>query len=140
MSAAKPETVLSTGSEIIDSAKRSWNFSTFLRIKPQLGDKAPESLACHIIAADDGKGKNVEIEIPPTADPGLVHNNVSGFIPFSFTDVFDTDATQESIFKAVEGMVSDCVQGINSTVLAYGQTGSGKIAFTCPPTKKLIIF
>lgn len=76
-------------------------------------------------------GKVVALEIPQGADPGLVHNNPSGFVSFSFNEVFDIDATQDDVFNKIQPMVMDVFEGINSTVLAYGQTGSGKTYSIC---------
>ena len=46
---------------------------------------------------------------------------------FEYDQVYDEDATQESIYqKSVASLVEGCFQGYNGTVFAYGQTGSGK--------------
>lgn len=67
----------------------------------------------------------LELDIPPDADPGLVHNNESGRLRYEFDKVYDVDATQEFLFDEVaRSKVIDAIDGINSTVFAYGQTGA----------------
>uniref|UniRef100_A0A914PQJ8 Kinesin-like protein n=1 Tax=Panagrolaimus davidi TaxID=227884 RepID=A0A914PQJ8_9BILA len=46
---------------------------------------------------------------------------------FHFNNVFDENATQETIYDAIaQPIVDDFLGGINGTLFAYGQTGSGK--------------
>ena len=66
------------------------------------------------------------MDIPPDADPGIVHNNTSGKIMYEFNDIFDESTSQETIYEAIaQSKVIDSISGINSTIFAYGQTGSG---------------
>lgn len=128
-----------------------WSFRTFLRVKPPLHTEAlPEArLAFETDDDDDGSGaeggdggllqfhvaqdqdeegepvRRIELEVPLSSEPGLIHNNTSGFVPFCFNDVFGPDARQEDIFSSVRDMILDAFAGINCTVLAYGQTGTG---------------
>jgi hypothetical protein len=113
--------------------EQSWSFVTLLRIRPILKRPGRGVIQYRIT---DGKSdeyaqtfKVLELEIPEGADPGLVHNNKSGFIRFTFNDVFDEDSSQEDIFERIQSMVLDIFEGVNSTVFAYGQTGSGNIRF-----------
>lgn len=67
----------------------------------------------------------IQIEIPPDADPGLVHNN-GGRLRFEFDQIFDVSSSQEYIFDAIaHDKIFDVLDGVNSTIFAYGQTGSG---------------
>ncbi len=45
---------------------------------------------------------------------------------FVFDDVFDADASNEEVFRAVRPTLEDVKAGINGAVLAYGQSGAGK--------------
>jgi len=46
---------------------------------------------------------------------------------FSFDRVFDTDSTQEEVYKySAYPLVEQVLKGYNVTMFAYGQTGSGK--------------
>ncbi|XP_071905444.1 kinesin-like protein KIN-12F [Coffea arabica] len=46
---------------------------------------------------------------------------------FIFDSVFDSNATQEDVFKMVGvPLVNDALAGYNTSILAYGQTGTGK--------------
>lgn len=45
---------------------------------------------------------------------------------FSFEHIFDTLATQASIFLELSQLILSAVDGKNVCVFAYGQTGSGK--------------
>jgi kinesin family member 6/9 len=119
-----------------DHENSSWSFVTITRIRP-LPSKYSERGAINYRISDgisneyDHPFKVLELEIPEGADPGLVHNNKSGYIGFTFNEIFDEEASQDDIFHYVEGMVLDIFQGINSTVFAYGQTGSGKTYSIC---------
>jgi kinesin family protein 6/9 len=75
----------------------------------------------------------IAIEIPPDADPGLVHNNSnSGKLKYEFDHIFDEHASQEKIFSSiVSDKIHEVFEGINCTVFAYGQTGSGKTYSMC---------
>lgn len=139
-----------SGTAAVEEAE--WSFLTFCRIRPPSlqsinlsGKDHQRNIQYRVSDGDeedekkDDKGKNnrnkyckvVALEIPHGADPGLVHNNPSGFVSFSFNEVFDIDATQEDVFSKIQPMVMDIFQGMNSTVLAYGQTGSGKTYSVC---------
>jgi len=68
------------------------------------------------------------MEIPVDADPGIVHNNLSGKITFEFDGIFCQEASQDEIYETVvKSKVLDSINGINSTIFAYGQTGSGEL-------------
>ena len=46
---------------------------------------------------------------------------------FVFDRVFDTDSTQEEVYKySADPLVEQVLKGFNVTMFAYGQTGSGK--------------
>nr|DBA24860.1 TPA: hypothetical protein GDO54_012458 [Pyxicephalus adspersus] len=46
---------------------------------------------------------------------------------FTFDNVANMDATQESVFSCVaKNIIESCMNGYNGTIFAYGQTGSGK--------------
>eukprot|EP00164_Ancoracysta_twista_P005292 GFYU01007244.1.p1 GENE.GFYU01007244.1~~GFYU01007244.1.p1 ORF type:complete len:635 (-),score=92.00 GFYU01007244.1:232-2136(-) len=51
----------------------------------------------------------------------------SGIHNFGFDCVFDDDCTNNNVYNSfVSGIVEDCMEGYNGTILAYGQTASGK--------------
>ena len=134
-----------------------WSFRTFLRVKPPLhmealpGPRPAETdddddgsgnegggglLQFHVAQDQDEDGelvRRIELEVPLSSEPGLIHNNTSGFVPFSFNDVFGPEARQEDIFASVRDMILDVFVGINCTVLAYGQTGTGMFASVWAP-------
>mmetsp|Transcript_18695 Transcript_18695/g.27048 ORF Transcript_18695/g.27048 Transcript_18695/m.27048 type:complete len:769 (-) Transcript_18695:208-2514(-) len=121
-------------SDIADK-EQAWSFVTLARIRPAMHHRGRGMMEYRITSGDAEENANtykvLELEIPFGADPGLVHNNASGFIPFTFNEVFDMDAKQEDVFSYIQDMVLDIFDGINSTVLAYGQTGSGKTYSMC---------
>lgn len=46
---------------------------------------------------------------------------------FTYDRVFESNSSQEDLFKEIGvKVISQVLEGINSTVLAYGVTGSGK--------------
>lgn len=46
---------------------------------------------------------------------------------FKFTEIFDTDVSQEELFdKVAKPTVLSALEGFNGTIFAYGQSGSGK--------------
>lgn len=132
-----------------------WSFRTFVRVKPPLhledaagegGGREPDKdddeeeedgrssggadqlLQFHTVQERGSDGEQVarmELEIPLTAEPGLIHSNTSGFAKFYFNEVFDQGAGQDQVFDSVRDMIIDSFSGINSTILAYGQTGTG---------------
>lgn len=120
---------------------QNWSFRTFLRIKPPLfqGTNISENsfndnlLHFHVLDELEDEAphakrrgnKRLELEIPLTADPGLVHNHTSGYVPFDFNEVFGPESGQEAVFDEVAPMITDSFKGINCTILAYGQTGTG---------------
>ena len=127
-----------------DTKEAEWSFLTFCRLRPPslqtLSQPDKDQLITQYRVTDGGQSngdkdnrscKIVSLEIPQDADPGLIHNNPSGFVSFSFNEVFDIDATQEDVFNKIQPMVQDIFNGMNSTVLAYGQTGSGKTYSIC---------
>ena len=142
-----------SGTTTLEEAE--WSFLTFCRIRPpnfSLPEKEQRNIQFRVSEWDEDEtksedeegrlvkvdhakskkaGKVVALEIPQGADPGLVHNNPSGFVSFSFNQVFDIDATQDDVFAKIQPMVMDVFEGMNSTVLAYGQTGSGKTYSIC---------
>eukprot|EP01038_Epipyxis_sp_PR26KG_P011639 gene11639-15589_t len=112
------------------SKSDQWCIETFLRIRPSLRNN--ESTFTYkiddITIADGNKRSIIDIEIPPDADPGIVHNNsLSGKLRFEFDKIFDDNTTQEEIFDQIaKDKVLGAMDGINCTIFAYGQTGSGK--------------
>jgi kinesin family member 6/9 len=122
-------------SESLDQ-KSSWSFVTMARIRPLPATYSSRGAINYRISDGTSNDYNhpfkiLELQIPEGADPGLVHNNKSGYIGFTFNEVFDEESTQDDIFHCVENMASETFEGINSTVFAYGQTGSGKTFSIC---------
>ena len=143
-----------------------WSFRTFLRVKPPLhledsSHVSPEfepyptdeedrsgggdnnGLLQFHTAQEEGEGGEdvwrLELEIPLTAEPGLIHNNATGFVPFCFNEIFEPDSSQDQVFDSVKDMINDAFIGINCTILAYGQTGTGQ-SVCCFIDKLLIKF
>lgn len=126
----------------------NWSFRTFLRVKPPVHAHSPgdpvsdpvsdpvgegvdgsAQLNYEVSAAEDEEGCavwRIELEVPLSAEPGLIHNNTTGFVPFCFNNVFGPTADQADVFNSVRDMIVDAFRGINCTVLAYGQTGTGE--------------
>lgn len=127
----------------IKSENSSWSFITLIRIRPlplinsnrgRIEYKINENKLNEENNNNNNNNnsfKSFEVQIPIGADPGLVHNNKSGYIGFTFNDIFDIDSTQEDIFNRIIDMIIDIFNGINSTIFAYGQTGSGKTYSMC---------
>lgn len=119
------------------TAAESWSFQTFARIRPPLksySESINYTVTDSIIPQKRNAAKHfktIHLEIPEGADPGLVHSNTSGSIPFTFNDIFPEDTTQEELFSHFYSMILDTFRGISSTILAYGQTGSGKTYTIC---------
>ena len=62
----------------------------------------------------------IDVEIPPDADPGLVHNNISGSLQFDFDKIFDTNVTQDNVFDIVaRSKISNVLEGIHSFIYSY---------------------
>lgn len=54
----------------------------------------------------------IDLDIPPDADPGLVHNNITGNLQFDFDKVFDINATQDNVFDNVaRKKISNVLEG-----------------------------
>lgn len=51
---------------------------------------------------------------------------MGNFSQFKFDKVFSDGASQETVFRSVQGVVKSALDGHNVCVFAYGQTGSGK--------------
>eukprot|EP01029_Cantina_marsupialis_P017232 TRINITY_DN3864_c0_g2_i7.p1 TRINITY_DN3864_c0_g2~~TRINITY_DN3864_c0_g2_i7.p1 ORF type:complete len:938 (-),score=237.67 TRINITY_DN3864_c0_g2_i7:371-3184(-) len=86
------------------------NIRVFCRCRPQLGDeKALESAT----------------QFPASGDV-LVRNNKNLVKKWEFDQVFSPKATNDTIFKDVEPLVTSVIDGYNACIFAYGQTGSGK--------------
>ncbi len=45
---------------------------------------------------------------------------------FRFDRVFESDATQQSVFDEVTDLIESAIQGHKVCLFSYGQTGSGK--------------
>jgi len=45
---------------------------------------------------------------------------------FTFTQVYQPDATQEQVFKDCESLMTSVLDGFNVCIFAYGQSGTGK--------------
>jgi len=107
-----------------------WSIATFLRIRPAIKKQAasPLSVTYEVVNTPQPECASILFDIPPDADPGLVHNNsLSGKLKFEFDKVFDQNTTQEEIFDNVaKDKIMEAIDGINCTIFAYGQTGSGK--------------
>ncbi|CAG7818554.1 unnamed protein product, partial [Allacma fusca] len=65
-------------------------------------------------------------QICTSVTPGTPQVWIGGNHAFTYDYCFDSDASQESVFQTVTGLVDGCLEGYNATILAYGQTGSGK--------------
>uniref|UniRef100_A0A7S3K768 Kinesin-like protein n=1 Tax=Aureoumbra lagunensis TaxID=44058 RepID=A0A7S3K768_9STRA len=93
--------------------------SVYLRIRPT---KRPSKFYSVV------EGKRMQWEIPLEEVPNSEFiNNTRTKFAFKFDHVLPMDISQEQVFERVgKKVVSNALDGFNSTVFAYGQTGSGK--------------
>ena len=93
--------------------------NVFLRMRPTKKGQVQHELV------DDGAG--VVFDVPKENLSTEVINNSKERHEFRFAQVFERDARQEDIFKAVAlPTILSALDGFNGTIFAYGQTGSGK--------------
>ena len=106
-----------------------------VRLRPLLGAEVADAAAAAAAAADDefarfsircvgGGGGGKEGGAPSV----LIQKPYCDEKHFRFSDVIGPNATQRDVFERIGGdeMVSEILDGINSTMLCYGQTGAGK--------------
>eukprot|EP01084_Bolivina_argentea_P060512 110550_1 len=67
------------------------------------------------------------VEIDTDSSVVAINKSNGQQLEFIADCVFDTDSTQQSVFKNVgEKLIQNTLDGYNTCVFAYGQTGSGK--------------
>ena len=97
------------------------NIATYVRLLP--AQKQSDRLVEYTHSASSA----ISFTIPDDAGPSFFVNSDSNRVTYEFDQVFDADATQNTIFEVVaKSKVLSVFDGINSTVFAFGQTGSGK--------------
>ncbi|KAM4688248.1 kinesin-like protein KIF15 isoform 2-T2 [Discoglossus pictus] len=109
------------------------------------GDPADITISVPSLPSVEGDAIKVFVRIRPPVEGGLggdgdqalclsvlssntirLHSKPEPKI-FTFDNVANIDATQESVFSSVaKNIVESCMNGYNGTIFAYGQTGSGK--------------
>jgi kinesin family protein 6/9 len=122
----------------MEPSQESWSFLTYARVRPASLKETKiryaisnQSEISTTKSFDNKNFKVLSLSIPEGSNPSLIHCNPTGVIPFTFNDVFDSNATQEDIFVRVQQLILDIFSGMNSTILAYGQTGAGKTYTIC---------
>ena len=97
----------------------------FLRLRPDRGKAAAATIPYSVEHDFERSRINFHVDRTKLSDGGV--NNSTEDYSFTFSRVFEPNATQEQVF---DGVCRECCQnvldGYNSTVCAYGQTGSGK--------------
>ena len=81
----------------------SWKIGTYIRIRPpSKKNKGLIDYSSQEYTIEYNKKRAViDVDIPPDADPGLVHNNISGRLQFDYDKIFDTNSTQDEVFEIV---------------------------------------
>lgn len=88
-------------------------------------DDARRSL--RVVATDALERAQREKDPFPEAPPEVATPVAVEAREFALDGVFAQDSSQDEVFQTLgRPVLSDCMAGINGTVLAYGQTGSGK--------------
>lgn len=113
----------SADSESGTTRSESEGIVVYLRIKPS---KQPSKY--YEIDSGCDVGHKLHWNIPPDAVPGSEFvNNTRTKFSFKFNRILPMDISQEQVFDRVgKDVVTNALNGFNSTILAYGQTGSGK--------------
>ena len=113
----------------IAAAVQSVTIGTFVRLKPTANEDLIDIEHADYLFNNNEAGKRtvLHVQVPDSADQGLLLNHISGKLSFEYDKVFEVDATNQLVFNdVVNDKVLDAFNGISSTVFAYGQTGSGK--------------
>lgn len=79
------------------------------------------------------KGKELESNVDSNLNQAItvekdqkqisVYRERKGHAAFSFSNVLDTAASQETLYDLCKDSVGDVMSGVNCSILAYGQTG-----------------
>ena len=114
------------------------NIETYLRLKPLIDDNEN-----NIIDNKRFKSKMINYEIdnniknrifihtPEELRQGYI-NNMRKSYEFKFSGIFEPKTTQEEVFaKLGNKVITNSLEGYNSTIFCYGQTGSGKTYTMC---------
>ena len=114
------------------------NIETYLRLKPLIDDNEN-----NIIDNKRFKSKMINYEIdnniknrifihtPEEIRQGYI-NNMRKSYEFKFSGIFEPKTTQEEVFaKLGNKVITNSLEGYNSTIFCYGQTGSGKTYTMC---------
>ena len=121
---------MTTDVEGVFAAAHNVSIETFVRLKPtDIDDLVAIDHADYLFNNGNQSGKRavLHVQVPESADQGLLLNHATGKLSFEYDKVFDVDATNQLIFnEVVADKVLDAFNGISSTIFAYGQTGSGK--------------
>ncbi len=114
----------------INAAVQSVTIGTYVRLKPTANEDLIDIEHADYLfnnRNEAGKRTVLHVQVPDSADQGLLLNHTSGKLSFEYDKVFEVDATNQLVFNdVVNDKVLDAFNGISSTVFAYGQTGSGK--------------
>ena len=125
------------------------NIETYLRLKPLLQNEIKHynnnyqdsfisndndinnDLSFGPIEYEINNNGFINIHVPEQMRKGYV-NNMKKCYDFKFNDIFEQNSTQEEVFEKIGNkVISNSLEGYNSTVFCYGQTGSGKTYTMC---------
>ena len=125
------------------------NIETYLRLKPLLQNEIKHynnnyqdsfisndndinnDLSFGAIEYEINNNGFINIHVPEQMRKGYV-NNMKKCYDFKFNDIFEQNSTQEEVFEKIGNkVISNSLEGYNSTVFCYGQTGSGKTYTMC---------
>lgn len=127
------------------------NIETYLRLKPLLSNEINHynnnhqesfisnnnynelnnELSLGSIEYEIGNSGYINIHVPEEMRKGYV-NNMKKSYDFKFNDIFEQNSTQEEVFDKIGNkVITNSLEGYNSTVFCYGQTGSGKTYTMC---------
>ena len=111
------------------------NIETYLRLKPILNENENDNknIKSKMInyQIDPNQKNKISIYIPDDLRQGYI-NNMKKSYEFKFTGIFEPKTTQEQIFlKLGNKVITNSLEGYNSTIFCYGQTGSGKTYTMC---------
>jgi len=81
----------------------NWTIGTYIRIRPpsKKNKGLIEYTSEEYTIESNKKRAVIDLDIPPDADPGLVHNNISGRLQFDYDKIFNTNSTQDEVFDTV---------------------------------------
>ena len=95
------------------------NIRVFCRVR--VDARTVEDAAGDVMALPDVEHSECPVQIRCPA-PGFERHSKG----WEFDRVFGPAATQESVFKETQPLITSCADGYNVAIITYGQTGAGK--------------